>query len=131
MRFLPLAVALVSVTVNASHDIPAVDKLVSSVMSSLAAYTELAAPTGTPAATVATDHNSTLKGVKGFKLVEAVDASYWLESIAHQGVAAFNGDSSYTVFRNVKDYGAKGVSCNPHPSFAQVTKRYPRRRRYG
>jgi len=37
------------------------------------------------------------------------DASYWLADIKHQGIAAFNSNpSSYTVFRNVKDYGAKG-----------------------
>ncbi|KAJ5549500.1 Pectin lyase fold/virulence factor [Penicillium frequentans] len=37
------------------------------------------------------------------------DASYWLADIAHQGIAAFNSNpSDYTVFRNVKDYGAKG-----------------------
>ncbi|RPD66327.1 exo-beta-1,3-glucanase [Lentinus tigrinus ALCF2SS1-7] len=34
---------------------------------------------------------------------------YWLESIKHQGIAAFNSaPSSYKVFRNVKDYGAVG-----------------------
>lgn len=34
---------------------------------------------------------------------------YWMEDIKHQGIAAFNRNSSnYTVFRNVKDYGAKG-----------------------
>lgn len=33
---------------------------------------------------------------------------YWLELIKHQGTAAFNNDTSYQVFRNVKDYGAKG-----------------------
>ncbi|KAJ5998399.1 Pectin lyase fold/virulence factor [Penicillium sp. IBT 35674x] len=37
------------------------------------------------------------------------DASYWLADIAHQGIAAFNSNpSNYAVFRNVKDYGAKG-----------------------
>ena len=38
-----------------------------------------------------------------------IDAStpYWYESIAHQGISAF-GPSGYTVYRNVKDYGAKG-----------------------
>ncbi|KAF2180179.1 glycoside hydrolase family 55 protein [Zopfia rhizophila CBS 207.26] len=35
-------------------------------------------------------------------------ASYWLENIEHQGIASFNNDSTYKVFRNVKDYGAKG-----------------------
>lgn len=37
------------------------------------------------------------------------DPAYWLANIAHQGIAAFNSNpSGYTVFRNVKDYGAKG-----------------------
>ncbi len=35
--------------------------------------------------------------------------SYWMGSIKHQGVAAFNpAKASYQVFRNVKDLGAKG-----------------------
>lgn len=34
--------------------------------------------------------------------------SYWLEEIKHQGVAPFQNDTTYQVFRNVKDYGAKG-----------------------
>lgn len=33
---------------------------------------------------------------------------YWLEHIHHQGVSAFNTDKTYQVFRNVKDFGAKG-----------------------
>ncbi|KAI1275555.1 glycoside hydrolase family 55 protein [Xylaria sp. FL0933] len=33
--------------------------------------------------------------------------AYWLESVSHQGVAPFAG-AGYKVFRNVKDYGAKG-----------------------
>lgn len=58
------------------------------------------------------------------------DASYWLADIAHQGIAAFNSNpSDYTVFRNVKDYGAKGNvykhSSNrtaiAHISFLKVT----------
>lgn len=36
------------------------------------------------------------------------DTPYWLANIKHQGVAAFNDDNTYTVFRNVKDFGAKG-----------------------
>lgn len=35
--------------------------------------------------------------------------SYWLEDIKHQGYAAFNpSPETYQVFRNVKDFGAKG-----------------------
>lgn len=35
-------------------------------------------------------------------------SSYWLASIARQGVVAYGASPSYKVFRNVKDYGAKG-----------------------
>jgi glucan 1,3-beta-glucosidase len=35
--------------------------------------------------------------------------SYWYETIAHQGISAFNVNATtYKVYRNVKDYGAKG-----------------------
>lgn len=35
--------------------------------------------------------------------------SYWYEAIAHQGISAFNDNpATYKVYRNVKDYGAKG-----------------------
>jgi glucan 1,3-beta-glucosidase len=33
---------------------------------------------------------------------------YWLQSIKHQGTSAYNPNSNYQVFRNVKDFGAKG-----------------------
>ncbi|KAJ7164262.1 pectate lyase superfamily protein-domain-containing protein, partial [Mycena filopes] len=34
---------------------------------------------------------------------------FWMQSIKHQGIAAFNSNSTaYQVFRNVKDFGAKG-----------------------
>lgn len=36
-------------------------------------------------------------------------APYWLADIKHQGIASFNPNSKdYKIFRNVKDYGAKG-----------------------
>lgn len=35
--------------------------------------------------------------------------SYWLDDVKHQGIAAFNADpATYQVYRNVKDFGAKG-----------------------
>ena len=37
-----------------------------------------------------------------------IGTPFWLESIKHQGVAAFRKNSTYQVFRNVKDFGAKG-----------------------
>jgi len=39
----------------------------------------------------------------------AAHSPYWLESIAHQGISAFDSNpASYQVFRNVKSFGAKG-----------------------
>jgi glucan 1,3-beta-glucosidase len=38
----------------------------------------------------------------------AVQAAFWMEDIRHQGIASFNSDKTYTVFRNVKTFGAKG-----------------------
>lgn len=38
---------------------------------------------------------------------DAAASSYWLSSITRQGTVAF-GTSGYQIFRNVKDYGAKG-----------------------
>jgi glucan 1,3-beta-glucosidase len=35
-------------------------------------------------------------------------SSYWYENIAHQGISAF-GPAGYKVFRNVRDFGAKGT----------------------
>lgn len=33
---------------------------------------------------------------------------YWLQNITHQGTSAFNPNTTYQVFRNVQDFGAKG-----------------------
>ncbi|KAH8821809.1 beta 1,3 exoglucanase [Xylogone sp. PMI_703] len=41
------------------------------------------------------------------ELEERQGTSYWLENIQHQGRSAF-GASGFQVFRNVKDFGAKG-----------------------
>lgn len=36
-------------------------------------------------------------------------APYWLENIKHQGLASFNPNpDNYTIFRNVRDFGARG-----------------------
>ncbi|GJC97654.1 glucan 1,3-betaglucosidase [Colletotrichum higginsianum] len=35
-------------------------------------------------------------------------AAYWMEDIDHQGISAYHPDPNYKVFRNVKDFGAKG-----------------------
>lgn len=43
----------------------------------------------------------------GASLLGAV-AAYWMEDITHQGLASFNPNPNYHVFRNVRDYGARG-----------------------
>lgn len=35
-------------------------------------------------------------------------SSYWVASIQRQGVVPFGNNTNYKIFRNVKDYGAKG-----------------------
>jgi polygalacturonase len=50
----------------------------------------------------------------GSKCSEALSASsassdpYWLESMTHLGTAPYANSTNYQVFRNVRDYGAKG-----------------------
>ncbi|KAM0476202.1 hypothetical protein ACHAPX_006619 [Trichoderma viride] len=46
-------------------------------------------------------------GANAEPVVEKRASSYWYENIAHQGIAPF-GPSGYSVYRNVKDFGAKG-----------------------
>jgi hypothetical protein len=49
----------------------------------------------------------------------AADPGYWLKDIKKQGIAAFNDNpAGYKVFRNVKDYGAKGKYLQPKLSYA-------------
>ncbi|KAK5787947.1 hypothetical protein VI817_010443 [Penicillium citrinum] len=98
-----------AILVSCAHsqilEIPAVDELVSSALEPLAEYTDYHGPTGVASAALSEATEAFVANIA----VEAADASYWLADIAHQGKAAFNSNpSSYTVFRNVKDYGAKG-----------------------
>ena len=44
----------------------------------------------------------------GLDLGDGSAEPFWLETIKHQGISAFNPNKSYQVFRNVKDFGAKG-----------------------
>lgn len=96
---------LLFVASAAAHNhIPEVDKFVSAALSKNHNYTAYRGPTGAgnsamPKATSASF--STLAVV--------ADPAYWLEDIAHQGTSAFNSDKTYKAFRNVKDYGAKGI----------------------
>lgn len=39
----------------------------------------------------------------------ASSSNYWLANINRQGVVPFGNGTEYKIFRNVKDYGAKGM----------------------
>ncbi|KAJ5779779.1 hypothetical protein N7457_007499 [Penicillium paradoxum] len=88
--------------------IPAVDEIVSSALEPFAQYTAVGAATKVVAAAASVETDAANVHAPVAK-VAAADTAYWLADIAHQGVAAFNSNpSGYKVFRNVKDYGAKG-----------------------
>lgn len=101
MRFSSVALVLVPAifTVTAEKlDIPQVDAVVQHVLNEYHNYTHYKAPPGTS--------NSTSKNSP--KVPAATGQPYWYEQIGHQGISAF-GPSGYAVYRNVKDYGAKGT----------------------
>jgi glucan 1,3-beta-glucosidase len=89
-------------------DIPEVDDIISAAMRPFEQYTDFDAPTEIASIAPAVETGAP---VAQDVIIEAAsaDTAYWLADIAHQGKAAFNTNpSGYTVFRNVKDYGAKG-----------------------
>ncbi|KAI9727316.1 MAG: hypothetical protein M1828_006935 [Chrysothrix sp. TS-e1954] len=84
-------------------EIPEVNEYVSSMQDQFGRWTGYRGPTK------AHHHHHQIHHTHHPKPSEApASCSYWLDEIKHQGVAAFNNDSSYTVYRNVKDFGAKG-----------------------
>ncbi|KAH8165699.1 hypothetical protein CIB48_g2534 [Xylaria polymorpha] len=57
---------------------------------------------------LATQGTATASGGVLQQREDAVGSQYWFSTIKRQGVAAFATEPNYKVFRNVKDYGAKG-----------------------
>ena len=51
--------------------------------------------------TLAPNHNISNKAT-------ASSSTYWIANIQRQGTVAFGNDTSYKIFRNVMDYGARG-----------------------
>ena len=100
--------------------IPAVQSDIAQQLAKYSAYTAYEGPTGTASAIVASSSAAAAPKAKVNALAApaAVNAAattpypYWYETITHQGKAAFNTNTSYAVFRNVKSYGAKGYVAN-------------------
>lgn len=109
MYYLASAVSCLALFASARAqvlDIPEEDALVQSALKSFSQYTAYDGPA--ESATSLSLETATVD-VHAEVSVAETDPSYWLADIAHQGIAAFNPDpSNYTVFRNVKDYGAAG-----------------------
>lgn len=87
----------------ASYMPPEESAAAAAAMATYSAWYNYAGPTGTEAASTVTANIEVPAATTTGK------CGYWLEDIKHQGTAAFNTNSSYTVFRNVKQYGAKGI----------------------
>ena len=103
MKFSAVAVALSTLAVEVASrqfDIPWVDTQVKKALEAKPNYKFEG--TVAPAAEVKPQTN-----VHSNVVEVAQDNAYWYETINHQGVAPFAG-GGYSVFRNVKSYGAKG-----------------------
>lgn len=93
MRLAPLATlsALVLGAASQHLKIPSVDAIVEKTLQRFDDYVHF-------------DGNSS----DAAPLTKRQAAPYWYETIAHQGISAF-GPGGYAVYRNVKDFGAKGA----------------------
>ena len=113
MSFFYLAFALlgaVSPAAAAQVSILQVSSVVSSATSSFAPAVNYAGPTGSASSALKTSSMSMVTP-KIAAATQSATPPYWLETIAHHGISAFNSaPASYQVFRNVKSFGAKGKS---------------------
>lgn len=107
--------SLIPLSVGEKLVIPAVQSAVALELAQFKAYTAYTGPTGAAkaAAAAATPEVGIAALVQAASQAVTVAQPYWYESITHQGRAAFNTNTSYKVYRNVKDYGAKGCVVDP------------------
>ena len=90
--------------------IPQVEQAIAQQVQEFKAYTAYTnGPVGTAKAIAASPTPQALAQVLNLQqAAPAAVAPYWYEQIAHQGISAFNSNKAYKVYRNVKDFGAKG-----------------------
>ena len=104
MRFIGTLPFLLAAAVADYHvNIPEIIQAVDYALSEFEHWQHYSGPTGTATAVL---HSTTT--VQPTATATPTCAPYWLENIEHQGISAFNPDKTYQVFRNVKDFGAKG-----------------------
>ncbi|KAK5137834.1 hypothetical protein LTR08_006602 [Meristemomyces frigidus] len=98
----PLLAAF-STAQHVHFDIPEVERDIQSMLGEYHQYTHYPGPSPTYW------HHPKPRPTKPVPALPVDKCAYWLADIKHQGIAAFNpSPSTYTVFRNVMDFGAKG-----------------------
>ncbi len=111
MLFLTLLLSL-PLALGEKLVIPAVQSAVAQQLAEFEDYTAYTGPMGSVKAALSNPiaHAKVLAQLLAVNpaAVAAIPQPYWYEQIPHQGIAAFNTNTSYKVYRNVKDYGAKG-----------------------
>lgn len=105
--FAALAAFLLPAVLGHNLKIPAVEKLVDEQLALFAGYVDL---NGTQADGLTPSQGSVFfESADVHAKRQNANTPYWYESIRKQGISAFNpSPSTYKVFRNVKDYGARG-----------------------
>jgi glucan 1,3-beta-glucosidase len=92
--------ALVLEAVCMQGRIPAVENIVASILANSTDYVHFQGKS---------THSTTISNsTEASSSLSKRQSAYWYENIAHQGISAF-GPSGYQVYRNVKDFGAKGT----------------------
>lgn len=92
-----------SLAQHVHFEIPQVAQDVQYVLSRFEHWQSYRGPTGTATRATETGKPHSLNATP------ASACSYWLEEIDHQGLSPYHPDpTAYQVFRNVKDFGAKG-----------------------
>lgn len=104
MRFLA-AVLLLPTILGEKLVIPEVQSAVSAQLAEFGGYTS------EYGSAVVSDVSPVSSSSEVRKTEERATSTYWYETISHQGISAFNSNpATYKVYRNVKDYGAKGYA---------------------
>lgn len=114
MHLLPLLLALpLTYGLEPAPIIPEVERAIDqqqALFDDYTAYTE--GPTGSAKSVASRPTPKVLAQVVNQQAKVAVAAAagtpYWYEQITKQGKSAFNSNTNYKVYRNVKDYDAKG-----------------------